>query len=334
MSKVNPNALTVSIETPMPPPEWAVLERELIRAQTRACEAFFNRYFDSRGYLQCVPRWGGNDGPDDAIENLTGWPILHAVGAPDCILKMYKLGWEGHLLQYTEAKTVEVPLARDGMIYKEFPVSLDWFHHGESLAVFNLQGLSDPYDISFQHRARRYAGLYMDEDPQARNYDPEHKIIRSLFTGSGGPLLRKATALDWAGDPIEVEGRFDPGHGERNFEEMLAHFEDYTDVVGDHPINLAATTLGLNAFMVAGEKKYREWVVDYVGAWAERAEARTTGFSPAISGWTARSVASTMESGMAGVTAGGSRWSCRKRVSYQTGTRHTGVSRASATRCC
>ena len=35
MSKVNPNALTVSIETPMPPPEWAVLERELIRAQTR-----------------------------------------------------------------------------------------------------------------------------------------------------------------------------------------------------------------------------------------------------------------------------------------------------------
>ena len=36
MSKVNPNALTVSIETPMPPPEWALLERALIRAQTRA----------------------------------------------------------------------------------------------------------------------------------------------------------------------------------------------------------------------------------------------------------------------------------------------------------
>ena len=220
-----------------------------------------------------MPRWGGNDGPDDAIENLTGWPILHAAGAPDCILKMYKLGWEGHLLQYTEAKTVEVPLARDGMIYKEFPVSLDWFHHGESLAVFNLQGLSDPYDVDFQHRARRYAGFYMDEDPQAKNYDPEHRIIRSLFTGSRGPLLRKATALDWAGDPIEVEGRFDPAHGERNFEEMLAHFEDYTDVVGDHPINLAATTLGLNAFMVDSEEKYRDWVVDYVDAWAERAAA-------------------------------------------------------------
>ena len=119
----------------------------------------------------------------------------------------------------------------------------------------------------------------MDEDPQAKNYDPEHRIIRSLFTGSRGPLLRKATALDWAGDPIEVEGRFDPAHGERNFEEMLAHFEDYTDVVGDHPINLAATTLGLNAFMVDAEKKYRDWVVEYVDAWAERAAANN-GDSP------------------------------------------------------
>lgn len=273
MQKLRPNELTLSIDTPAAPPEWAVLERELIRAQTQACELFFSRYFDGRGYLMCVPRWGGNDGPDDAIENLTGWPILHAAGAPDTILEMYKLGWEGHLLQYTEAKTVEVPLARDGMIYKEFPASLDWFHHGESLTVFNLQGLSDPYDERFQQRTRRYAGLYMDEDPQAKNYDPEHKIIRSMFNGSRGPLLRKATALDWAGDPIEVVGRFRPGHGERNYQEMLAHFQDYTDVVGDHPLNLAATTLGLNAYLLAGEEKYRDWLLEYVDAWAGRAAA-------------------------------------------------------------
>jgi hypothetical protein len=113
----------------------------------------------------------------------------------------------------------------------------------------------------------------MNEDPQAPNYDPEHKIIRSMFTGSRGPLLRKATALDWAGDPIEVEGRFHAQHGERNFEEMLAHFKDYTDVVGDHPINLAATTLALNAFALTGEPRYQEWLLEYVDAWAERARA-------------------------------------------------------------
>ena len=47
----------------------------------------------------------------------------------------------------------------------------------------------------------------MNEDPQAPNYDAEHKIIRSLFNGSRGPLLRKATGLDWAGDPIEIKNR-------------------------------------------------------------------------------------------------------------------------------
>ena len=261
----------LTVDTPSTPPAWALYERELIRAQTAACERIFSRYFDQLGYLKCLPRWGGNDGSDDAIENLAGWPVLHALGASDTILDMYKLGWEGHILQYTEAKTVEVELARDGMLYKEFPVSLDWFHHGESLSVFNLQGLSDPYDHAFMTRVRRYAGFYMDEDPQAKNYDPEHKIIRSLFNGSRGPLLRKATALDWAGDPFEAEGRFDAAHGERNFDEMLAHFEDYTDVVGDHPINLAATTLALNAYLATGDTKYKDWLLEYVDAWAKRA---------------------------------------------------------------
>ncbi|HCI86527.1 MAG TPA: hypothetical protein DHV68_06740 [Dehalococcoidia bacterium] len=264
--------MALVLNTPSHPPRWALLERELLKAQTAACERIFEKYFDERGYLLCMPRWGGNDGSDDAIENLAGWPVLHALGAPDSILEKYKLGWEGHLLQYTEAKTVEVELARDGMLYKEFPVSLDWFHHGESMSVFNLQGLSDPEDSAFLTRVRRYAGLYMDEDSQAKNYDPEHKIIRSLFNGSRGPLLRKATALDWAGDPFEVEGRFDAAHGERNFDEMLAHFEDYTDIVGDHPINLAATTLAANAYMATGDQKYKDWLLEYVDAWAERAK--------------------------------------------------------------
>jgi hypothetical protein len=84
-------------------------------------------------------------------------------------------------------------------------------------------------------------------------------------------MLRKATALDWAGDPLdEVEERFNALHGERNFEEMLAHFEDYTDVVGDHPSNMVATSLGLNAFALTGEACYREWVMEYVEAWRQR----------------------------------------------------------------
>ena len=73
----------IDIDTPMAPPAWALMEWELIRTQERACAEFFEHYFDERGYLECIPRWGGNDGPDDAIENLVHWPLLYLLGGRD-----------------------------------------------------------------------------------------------------------------------------------------------------------------------------------------------------------------------------------------------------------
>jgi hypothetical protein len=257
----------------MSPPAWALLEREVLRANAAACEEFFAKYFDERGFLLCVERWGGDDGPDDAIENVNDWPLLYALGAPEKVKQMVEKAWEGHLRQYTLAKTTEVPLARDGMYYKEFPTQFDWMHNGEGLTVFNLMGLMNPHNPAFEPRVRRYAGFYMNEDPQALNYDSQYKIVKSLFNGSRGPLLRKATALDWAGDPIEVEHRFRLGHGERTYQEMLDHFRDYTDIVGDHPQNLRTTVLALNAYALTHEKKYKDWALEYADAWGQRAKS-------------------------------------------------------------
>ncbi|HLQ43590.1 MAG TPA: hypothetical protein VK137_02585, partial [Planctomycetaceae bacterium] len=77
----------------------------------------------------------------------------------------------------------------------------------------------------------------------------------------------------WAGDPIEIEGRFKPGHGERSFAEMLKHFEEYNDILGDHPQNLLSTSLAFNAFALTHEEKYKRWLLEYVDAWSERATA-------------------------------------------------------------
>ncbi|HUG80458.1 MAG TPA: hypothetical protein VML01_02265 [Bryobacterales bacterium] len=49
----------------MTPPRWALLERELLRANSEAVEFFADRYIDERGYLLHTPRWGTLDGPDD-----------------------------------------------------------------------------------------------------------------------------------------------------------------------------------------------------------------------------------------------------------------------------
>src|SRR5689334_4470190 len=100
---VRAGSVTVRIDAPMPPPHWAQLQRKLLDENLGACREFFRKYFDDRGYLKCVVRWGANDGPDDAPENFNRWPELHALGADDEILTMYLRGWEGHLKQYTEA---------------------------------------------------------------------------------------------------------------------------------------------------------------------------------------------------------------------------------------
>lgn len=254
----------------MPAPKWAQMERQLLAENVPAAREFFNKYFDDLGYLLCFVRWGANDGPDDAFENFNHWPELHALGASDEIVQMYLKGHEGMIKQYTEAKTTKlVPAGADGMYYKEFSALSDWQHHGEGLQLFNRMALSVPADPKYLERVRRFAGLYMGEDPEAPNYDPKANIIRSMLNGSKGPLLRKATSLEWVGEPFDMTG-FDALHGERNFDEFLAHYQEYHDVVGDHALNLVATTLPANAYFATGDQKYKQWVVGYVDGWIER----------------------------------------------------------------
>jgi len=264
-----------SISTPMEPPEWALLERELLRANTEACVKFWERYFNpTNGYLETIERWGGNDGPDDAIEHLNDWPHVYALGGDEVLRQMYEKGYEGHVRQFTAAKTTDVPFAKGGMYYKEWPTQMDWQHNGEGLTVFAQMPLANPYDRRYRERVKRFAGFYMDEDPGAPNYDPKLKLIRSMMNGSKGPMLRKATALDWAGDPIDVKHRFPTlAHGEEDYQGFLDHFKDYNDVVGDNPLNLVATSLAATAYMLTHEQKYKAWIVEYTDAWIERTRA-------------------------------------------------------------
>ena len=54
----------------------------------------------------------------------------------------------------------------------------------------------------YRERMKRFAGMYMGEDPEAPNYDPVNKVIKSIWNGSKGPMMRKATTYDWVGDPV------------------------------------------------------------------------------------------------------------------------------------
>ncbi|MBM3747650.1 MAG: hypothetical protein FJW34_17835 [Acidobacteria bacterium] len=248
----------VKISSPMPPPGWALMERALLVENARLMERLAARYVNPiNGYLECVEHWGGADGPDDAMENFYNWPLVYVLGGPRKSLDLFHFVWEGHLRQYTALK----------MFHREFITSFDWEHTGEGLAPFFLLPLADPNHDRTRERMVRFAGFYTGRDPSAGNYDPGLKIIRSILNGSRGPRL-EATPEYW---------------GDREDHDYFRRSGDWTRVKGDVPMNLISTSLATNAYILTGDTHYRDWVLEYMGAWRERAAAGG-GWVPSIVG--------------------------------------------------
>jgi len=251
----------VELDQPLPPPAWALAERELLQAASEATEVFSTRYVDDRGYLKCVERWGGNDGPDDAMENFGGWTLLYALGGDESVLERYHHAWEGHLKQFTNANAPGIEMAEQGMYWREFVTAFDWEHTGEALAAFNLYALARPSDEHYQERVVRFANFYTGSDPQADNYDPDHRLIKSIQNGSRGAKVTPASEMDWGGLPVEG----DP--------ERLTRYSTASNIKGDHPLNLCTTALGFNAYLLGREEHFRKWAIEYANAWRERVYA-------------------------------------------------------------
>ena len=255
----SPNESVISITEPMSPPAWAIAERLLLKLNGDGVQEFARKYVDARGYLRGPEHWGISDGPDDAVEPIRNWPLAHALGGPESVIETWDTVWEGHIEQYTRTRVPEVEMAKDGIYQREFMPSFDWEHISEGLSGFYFYGLSRPLDQRYAIRLRRFAGFYLNEDPAAPNYDPKHKIIRSLFNGSRGPKLTPVTTDEWDGP--EIAGT-DPKRRTR--------FLKATNVRGDHPLNLNVANLVFHAYLVTGDAKYRDWVLEYVGAWRDR----------------------------------------------------------------
>jgi hypothetical protein len=247
----------ISITKPMPAPAWALAERQLLALNAEGASLWASTYLDANGYLRGAANWGIADGPDDAVESIRNWPLAHALGGPESIIELWDKAWEGHLDQYTKATDPSTELAKDGMYQKEFPTSYDWEHIGEGLGPFYWYGLSRPADERYHVRLRRFAGFYMNEDPDARNYDPKLKIIPSLFNGSRGAKMTPNTQEDW-------NGRLLPGT------KPSTRFLKATNILGDHPLNLASTNLAFHAYLTTHDVKYKNWLLEYVDAWKAR----------------------------------------------------------------
>ncbi|MFF0079245.1 hypothetical protein ACFYR1_05945 [Streptomyces canus] len=250
------------------PPGWAVAQRALFDLLDHAWRRFAQDFTGPDGRLHYTGRLTTRDGVDDFYEVFFNWPQLYLLGGADDLLSASEQHWEGVTRQLTEL----------GMLHDEFERGYDWFHQGESLLLLYFLCMAAP--DRWSERALHFAELYVD--PAHGNYDPAHRIITrphngsdprrtGLFDGDVYPwLLKEAQTygypLEWI--PEAADGPYPLSEDPR----LGAQMRDRMGV-GDTAVNLAAAGLVLNAWILSGEDRYHDWIVEYVGAWRERTEA-------------------------------------------------------------
>jgi hypothetical protein len=254
-------------------PRWAVLQRRLFDVLDGAWREFAATYCEPDGRLAYSGRMHHRDGVDDFYEPFFNWPVLYRLGGADDLLEAAKHHWAGVTAQMTEF----------GFVQDEYELGYDWFHQGESLIFFYAICAADPDDAAFRERAERFARLYAD--PASGNYDPAARIVVAPHTGSGGP--RPGLGTEWieysAGqtgmkpyglplDDLEGITKWDDLASGENARRMGDAMQDRLGR-GDTAVNLAATSLVTNAWLYDHDRDLADWVLDYVGAWRERAEA-------------------------------------------------------------
>ena len=257
-------------------PAWAILERKLIDLMNQAVYPYVTKYAYPDGSLIWADRWSGSrDGMDDFYEAFHNFAQFYSLGGGDHLLSLADAHWDGITRQLT----------RFGRIYKEYEKGYDQFHQSESYIYFYHLCLADPTNPKLRDRARRFAGFYLNEDPEAQNYDPVHRIIRAPHNGSGGPawgFTENDSQLSYRwmsggmaayGLPLtDVPGIAcyddlkDPENARKMGQAMGERFWE-----GDVGNNLNVNGLMMNAYLMSGDQEVREWLLEYVGGWLERA---------------------------------------------------------------
>ncbi|WP_127582526.1 hypothetical protein [Paenibacillus koleovorans] len=262
------------------PPLWAIMQRQLIELMNDTMEVVLDKYVHPDGSLKwpVSDAYQGIGSLDDTYESFHNWPLFYALGGADKFKASSFRQWEAITRQFEKVNTG----FGHPKIVKEYEQAYDWMHQGEGFQFFYGLGLADPERM--KERAVRFAGFYMNEDPEAPNYDAGLKLMRSPHVGSMGPRPDNFDQfIPWKDESWKVyyglpfhdieglETIQDIKDPERAYRMGVAMKERMSR--GDVPVNLAVTSLVTNAYLYTGDRKYKEWVREYFEAWQARAEA-------------------------------------------------------------
>ncbi len=273
--------MTIQADRPfIQPPQWAILQRQLFDLMSDAAELFMSRYIHPDGMIKwpVTDHHVGIDALDDAYESFHNFPLFYILGGHSKFKEWSQRQYDAITLQFSKYDTG----TGYKMVEKEYEQGYDWFHQGEGYLFFYYMGLMDPSNDRNRERAMRYAGLYMNEDPKADNYDAELNLIRSPHNGSMGAAFRNFERPEATWDYQEwmkyyglmfhdldgvhhIYDLKDSNAAEKMGQAVLERMSK-----GDVPLNLLVTSMMLHAFMFTGDQKYSEWAVRYINGWISR----------------------------------------------------------------
>ncbi len=283
-----------------PPPAWALLERKLMALMEEAAPMMVEKYAERGG------AWLWYDDMDDYYERSYNWCLLYAMGGGEHLLELALQQWNATTRLFdvnnqNRADKLEYfhgvhPVKFKHSNYNEYfslaaPGDAEWHHTGEGNMAFYDFGVADPTISENVRRSRRFAAMFIGEDPEAPNWDAEHKVLRSPAQSSQGPWLHadvsqvraylqggNAEDPNWTPKSMGVRASLYPVVKElepdwykdpKRRDEIVKLF-DKVILNSDSAANLAATGLVTNAYLYTGDEKYKRWVLEYVEAWMDR----------------------------------------------------------------
>jgi len=253
-------------------PAWASWQRRLLADMEGSIEPYTEAYCEPDGSLKW--RHDSAHSLDDFYEAFFNWPLLYTIGGRQDLLSRSQHHWEAVTRQLTKF----------GLVQDEYALKDDQFHQGESDIFWYNLCLADPHNAANVERACRFADLYTGHNPAVDNWDPNGKLIRSAYNGSGGAVLdfyaadhqyRWSAGMSAYGMPYyDIPGVSTATDlkDETNAKAMGAAMARRM-TRGDCVANLSVITLVTNAWLLTGEPRYRKWVLDYAEVWTERARA-------------------------------------------------------------
>ena len=198
---------TITATNIVAPPAWALLQRQLFSVLEKAGD------MATQGDARPDGRVYHFFDVDDAYESRSMRGMLYALGGADRFRDIAKREWDAITWLYSEERQLSdddpvhpmyMPQLRNEYWNLNVPFNADWFHMGEGNQMFYDFGVADPSNPGHRERARKFAAMYIGEDPDAPNFDPEYGVFRSPLHGGAGPMTssRQHSEIVQRGDTV------------------------------------------------------------------------------------------------------------------------------------